>query len=514
MTDHSQRSVPLNRRRFLSVAATSAVVTGGFGSTAAAADASYVLEQNGNCVPLAPLRSGDETAAEFYDYRAPFTDPSGPTYSSYGTTDLQRDDASVFFLYEDATGKLSLVFVHGKLNGAGDGGSATFELAGLAESGEWAILDDDYEGPTNYDSFEQDPDSPDRWTANWTWDGGRTDGGVFTGLGDDFEVTIEPSFNQWALLFGQYYDGTVSDWLAVSGSVDDPEYIRLKLDEPVTIRRGSCGDGGGAKQRDRERDDDRKQGGTVRPRMSVLVRSVNPRSNRPIPVAIRSTEEFDATSIDVDSVRFGRKGARPEQAMTRDVDDDGYTDLVLVFRARDVGFKSGDRSVKLTARTKDGRKVVARADVLIRPGEDEPKRTEDERDDKRDDERKGKDEKTERRDRDDDRRTSDERRDRDDDDDKDDDGERDRDDDDKDDDDDNDRKTRDERRDRDDDDDDDERDRDDDRKTRDERRGRDDNDDDGKDDDDDDDDERGKGNGNGKGRGKGNGRGKGRGDDD
>lgn len=90
-------------------------------------------------------------------------------------------------------------------------------------------------------------------------------------------------------------------------------------------------------------------------------------------MAILSTATFDATSVDADSVRFGKTGTetaevhKDEQGSARrhveDVNNDGRLDMVFHFRFRDSGFSCADipadqMSVTLTAfltgKTPDG----------------------------------------------------------------------------------------------------------------------------------------------------------------
>jgi hypothetical protein len=84
--------------------------------------------------------------------------------------------------------------------------------------------------------------------------------------------------------------------------------------------------------------------------------SINPKSNGVIPVAILTTQSFDATAIDPLSVRFGPKEAREAHGKghIQDVNNDGEPDLVLHFRTQDTGIKCGDTSASLTGETSDG----------------------------------------------------------------------------------------------------------------------------------------------------------------
>jgi hypothetical protein len=82
----------------------------------------------------------------------------------------------------------------------------------------------------------------------------------------------------------------------------------------------------------------------------------NPKSNGVIPVAIVTTNSFDATTVDPMTVRFGPKGAKEAHntGHIEDVNHDGDSDLVLHFKARATGIKCGDTSASLTGATFDG----------------------------------------------------------------------------------------------------------------------------------------------------------------
>ncbi len=81
---------------------------------------------------------------------------------------------------------------------------------------------------------------------------------------------------------------------------------------------------------------------------------VNPRSRRSIPVAILGSETFPVEDMDVASVRVG-PGAAPARGRPklRDVNGDGWTDLVLRFRPRETGLGRGDTEVCLSGKTDD-----------------------------------------------------------------------------------------------------------------------------------------------------------------
>ena len=79
--------------------------------------------------------------------------------------------------------------------------------------------------------------------------------------------------------------------------------------------------------------------------------SINPRSRGVIPVAILTTETFDASTVDPAMVRFGPDAAAPVHAALEDVDGDGDTDLILHFRTQDTGIVCGETSASLTGQT-------------------------------------------------------------------------------------------------------------------------------------------------------------------
>ncbi|HEX6386458.1 MAG TPA: hypothetical protein VF177_17440 [Anaerolineae bacterium] len=87
---------------------------------------------------------------------------------------------------------------------------------------------------------------------------------------------------------------------------------------------------------------------------------INPWSEEVIPVAILTTAEFDATTVDPLSVRFGPNGAREDdgQAQVEDVDGDGSLDLLLHFHTQDTGIECGDTVAYLTGRTFRGQAIV------------------------------------------------------------------------------------------------------------------------------------------------------------
>ncbi|WP_158057709.1 hypothetical protein [Halorussus halophilus] len=363
----------VERRQFLSAAAIGLGVSGFAplargslsGANATTTASNYVVEQGDRCVPLAAL-SGDEPVSEFYDYRTPFSDPSGSAYSSYGTTDLQRPETSLLFLYDGPEG-LSLVVLHDKLNDGTSGGSVTFEFENLT-GGEWVVGDDIYDAPSNYDQFTE---TDSGWQVDWTWTSGRSDGGVYSPLGEAFEVTIRPAFNEAAELYGDHYEGEITDWRVLSGDRSDPERVSLAMDEPITIRAGACGSGGTGGS-DESDDSNAKGSGPVDATVRIVQDRINPRSNGRLQLALFSTETFAAGNLDASTARFGPGGARVEHVEEPDVDGDDLADVLLHFRIPETGVDWDTDQLKFTAKTDEDRQVTGCADVRLVPrGRDE-----------------------------------------------------------------------------------------------------------------------------------------------
>jgi hypothetical protein len=97
--------------------------------------------------------------------------------------------------------------------------------------------------------------------------------------------------------------------------------------------------------------------------------SINPNSRGVIPVAILTTNGFDATTVDPLSVRFGPNGATEthNRGHIEDVDGDGDDDMLLHFRTEETGIQCGDTSVSLTGQTSDGT-LIEGSDSIVTVG--------------------------------------------------------------------------------------------------------------------------------------------------
>jgi len=88
-------------------------------------------------------------------------------------------------------------------------------------------------------------------------------------------------------------------------------------------------------------------------------KKINLNSNKGIDVAIFSLNGFDATTVDAATVLFGRTGveASPATVVLKDVNKDGFIDLLLSFNADTMGIQCGDTHVVLTGETINGQPI-------------------------------------------------------------------------------------------------------------------------------------------------------------
>jgi hypothetical protein len=94
---------------------------------------------------------------------------------------------------------------------------------------------------------------------------------------------------------------------------------------------------------------------------------VNLRSKGVIPVAILTTDDFDAATVDPLSVEFGPAGATEahNRGHLEDVDGDGDVDLVLHFRTQSTGIQVGDTEACLTGETYEGRAIQGCDNITV-----------------------------------------------------------------------------------------------------------------------------------------------------
>jgi len=95
---------------------------------------------------------------------------------------------------------------------------------------------------------------------------------------------------------------------------------------------------------------------------------VNVRSKGVIPVAVLSTDDFDATSIANETVAFGPGGAAPVHGgHIEDIDGDGYPDMLLHFSMQESDITCSDEDAMLTGETLDGMAIEG-MDIVLPKG--------------------------------------------------------------------------------------------------------------------------------------------------
>ena len=102
--------------------------------------------------------------------------------------------------------------------------------------------------------------------------------------------------------------------------------------------------------------------------IDIKPKTINAKSHGKISVAILSTETFDATTIDPQTLRFGETGAEQSLAFcaAKDVNHDRLPDLRCFFETDATGFQQGDTTAVLTGETFDGTQVSGSDSVQVR----------------------------------------------------------------------------------------------------------------------------------------------------
>lgn len=91
--------------------------------------------------------------------------------------------------------------------------------------------------------------------------------------------------------------------------------------------------------------------------------SVNLKSKGVVPVAILTTPEFDASTVDPTTVKFA--DASPIKWTTKDVDYDGDMDMLLHFKTQELKLEENSFKATLTGMTYDGGAIVGTDSIRI-----------------------------------------------------------------------------------------------------------------------------------------------------
>ena len=79
--------------------------------------------------------------------------------------------------------------------------------------------------------------------------------------------------------------------------------------------------------------------------------SINPNNHGKLVVALLSSPTFDASRVNIGTVVFGPLLATPVHWALRDINKDGFGDLLLKFRTRETGIQCGDTAAELLGNT-------------------------------------------------------------------------------------------------------------------------------------------------------------------
>jgi hypothetical protein len=95
--------------------------------------------------------------------------------------------------------------------------------------------------------------------------------------------------------------------------------------------------------------------------------SINTKSKGVIPVSVLSTESFDATSLDIDTIVFGPGDALEShnELHIEDVNDDGLDDVILHFKTQDLGL-TDETQLELRGQTNDGTPVKGLDEITLK----------------------------------------------------------------------------------------------------------------------------------------------------
>jgi hypothetical protein len=98
--------------------------------------------------------------------------------------------------------------------------------------------------------------------------------------------------------------------------------------------------------------------------------AINLKSNGSVPVALLGSADFDVSSVDLATVRFGKmhemdSGALALRSAPQDVNGDGYMDIVFHFKIKDTGLETSDMEACVHGMTLAGEHFCGHDSVKI-----------------------------------------------------------------------------------------------------------------------------------------------------
>ena len=100
--------------------------------------------------------------------------------------------------------------------------------------------------------------------------------------------------------------------------------------------------------------------------------AINLESPGMLPVALLGNSDFSVSSVDTDMVKFGRmhefdSGASPVHFASKDVNSDGFIDIVFHFKIQETGLTSSDAEACLHGMLLDGTHFCGHDSIKIVP---------------------------------------------------------------------------------------------------------------------------------------------------
>lgn len=94
---------------------------------------------------------------------------------------------------------------------------------------------------------------------------------------------------------------------------------------------------------------------------------IQPKREGMLPVAILSMLGFEANSVDPATVRIGATGTEASvfRSASEDVDKDGDTDLMLLFRMKELKLECTDKAIRLSGETTSGQRIEGEETVTM-----------------------------------------------------------------------------------------------------------------------------------------------------
>ena len=98
--------------------------------------------------------------------------------------------------------------------------------------------------------------------------------------------------------------------------------------------------------------------------------AINLKSNGSVPVALLGSADFDVSSVDLATVKFGKmhemdSGAMALRFAQEDVNGDSYMDIVFHFKIKETGLEPSDTEACLHGMTLDGMHFCGHDSIMI-----------------------------------------------------------------------------------------------------------------------------------------------------